>query len=1324
MFLHTLRRFAQLVLVGSLTLFALVLLLALGLETARGQAMLRSAIAQFTGIELAALRGSPLRQTQLNGLVLSDASGPWLRIDRVSWSWNASALIRRTLHVEQLEIAGATLLRRPETAGADPTLPAAQPAPSLPSLPLALRVDAWRVVGASISGGFTDAPTPTGMDAEASLVLDRSMQGSGRLALRLSGRGEARVAIDWSYGETLAAQLSIEESADGMVAHLAGKPGLGALQATARLSGVPRAAGLDARVSLGSGLQATISGRLDARGDGNDLRLVLAANPETLALLLADAARLDTAEMKLHLAGVLQNPSLAGTATLHGASAAGLRIGRLGVDLSSQPAQPARAFQVRAMAQDLALPTPLAPIAAASLAVHGALQADGSLALSSLALEAPALNAHATAQRSALGTVSGSARFSLADLGALLPGIGVSGAIDGQVVAEEDGRIGLEATLDGIEAPGPTALLLGARATLSASVALGSEPRIERLRLDGQAIGLAATAALGPEMALEATLDLPMLTALAPAVYGQAQVRVSARGPRSDPSLSLVVDAPCLGVAALPEGALRLTAVVAHPLTAAQAVIAGDGALAGMPLSVRAALLPLADGALDLPQAVMTWGDLRLSATGRLGSDRRPDMFIELAMPDIARLGALLGQSIAGGLLASARLQPGAAGVQAKVDAAATQLRLPGVAIGRMTLAATAEEALSPTPRLDAQLGFNDLAAGGIVTAGRLSARGTPENLALGLALDGALHRLRAQASLSTPATLRLAVLDAIWHGETVRLATPAVFTFGQGLGVDRLALVLARGGRVELAGQVHDRLALTLGVRRLPLALAALVAPGLALAGTLDADARVSGSTTAPEGQGRLTIRGAGMTDTPRADVDADVTLAGGQARLAATLRSGQTVRLTVSANAPVARPMAGTAVLAGTVGLQVLDPILAPAGRQARGSVRVDLRAADGALAGTIRLAQASFSDAGLGLKLDGIGGTITADGQMLRLAVTARAGEGSLAVNGTVAPFQPSFPVALRLNARAANLAVGTMVSARFGADLSLEGGLATGLAARGRVDLMRADIRLPERLPPNIVALPVRDLGVAASPAPPATTAFPPIALDIAIDAPRAVFVRGQGLVAELGGILNAAGTTADPRLSGTLDLRTGTLERLGQNFTFRRGRIGFDGGEGFNPTLDFEAQRRLADMTALIQVTGRPDQLSITLAADPEAPSDEVLARILFGRPQNGLTPVQLVRLGAAAAELAGLTTPGGGVLDKVRGRLGLDRLSADAAEGGGAQVQAGSYIADGVYIGARQRTNGTSQATIQLEVLPGVRLEADLGGQGRERVGASIGFEY
>lgn len=1322
--LRVLRRLARVLLLGVLTLVGLVLLVALGLETAPGQALLRQAIVQVPGIELKALRGSPLRQTQLTGLVMSDAAGPWLRIDRLSWSWNASALIRRTLHVEQLEIAGAALLRLPDAAGAGHSAPAGQSAPGLPSLPLTLRVDALRVIGASIAGATTETPSHTLLDAEVSLVLDRSMHGNGQLALRLSGHGEARVALDWRYGDVLSVNLSIAETEDGMVARLVGQPGLGALQASAQLSGVPHAASLEARFALGPALQATLTGTLDLRADSNDLRLVADARADSFDLLLGDAARIDAAELTAHLTGVLHNPSLAASATLQGVAIADLGIGRLQADLSSSPSRPARAFQVQVTAQDLSLPAPLAPVAAASLAMQGALQADGSLDLTSLVLDTPVLNADGTADRSAAGAISGTVRFALADLAALLPGAGLRGGIAGQLIAAEDGRVSLEATLDEIDAPGPTALLLGTRATLSASGALGPEPRIDRLWLGGQAVGLAATATLGPDMAIEATLDLPMLTALAPSLYGQAQVQLSARGPRSDPAISLVVDAPRLGVAALPEGALRLTASVTHPFTAARAVIAGEGTLAGMPIVVSAGLQPRADGAFDLQQTVLTWGDLRLAATGQLDALWRPDVAIELTMPDLTTLGVLVGQDIAGGIVASARLQPGAEGTQAKIDVAATQLRLSGVRIGRMNLLATAADALSPAPRLEAQLGFNELAAGGIVTTGRVSARGTPENLALGVALDGTLHSLRAEATLVVPTSLRLASLDARWQGETVGLAAPAVFTLSEGFGVDRLALVLARGGRVELAGHVRERLALTLGIRRLPLALAALVAPGLALSGMLDADARIAGTPAAPEGQARVTIRGVGMADTPRADVDADVTLAGGQARLSAALRSGQAVRLTLSANAPVARPMAGTAVLAGTVGFQVFDPILAPAGRQARGTARVDLRAADGALAGAVRLSQASFSDAGLGLKLDGIGGTITADGQMLRLAITARAGEGSLAVNGTVAPLQASIPVVMRLNARAASLSVGTMVSARFGADLALEGALATGLAARGRVDLTRADIRLPERLPPNIVALPVRDLGAAPPPVQPAPTAFAPITLDIAIDAPRAVFVRGQGLVAELGGSLNAAGTSTDLRLSGTLELRTGTLERLGQNFTFRRGRIGFDGGEGFNPTLDFEAERRLADMTALIQVTGRPDQLSIQLAADPEAPSDEVLSRILFGRPQNGLTPVQLVQLGSAAAELAGLTSPGGGVLDKVRGRLGLDRLSADPAEGGGAQVEAGSYIADGVYIGARQRTNGTSQATIQLEVLPGVRLEADLGGQGSERVGASIGFEY
>lgn len=1322
--LLTLRRIARLFLLAALALSGLALLIALGLETAPGQAMLRTAVVRLAGIELAGLHGSPLRRTQLSGLVLRDASGPWLRIDQMSLSWNAGALLRRTVHLEQLEIIGADLLRRPDVAGADTAAPSRPAGPQPVHLPVALRIDAWRVVRATIAGSLVGTPGPIMLDAESSLVLDRSLHGNGSLALRASGNGEARVVLKWQRDETLAAQLSIEEAGEGVVAWLAGRPGLGPLQVTAKLSGPAHAARLDAALALGSELEATVTGTLDARADGNDLHLVAAAGRAPLALLLADAARIDAADLTMRLTGRLLDPSLSGKVTLQGLSAAGVGIATLQVELASEPSRPVRQLQAQLMAQDLILPTPLAPIASASLVLRAELQAAGTTALPSIVLETPVLTANGTALRSPEGVVSGSARFDLPDLGALLPGTGVFGAIAGQLAAGDDGGITLEAELAGIATPGPTALLLGERATLSAAGVLAPAPRINRLRLDGQAMGLSVSGLLGPDLALEALLDLPMLTALAPALHGHAQVTLSANGPRDDPALRVVVNAPRVGVGTMPEGELRLEASVTNPFTAARAVIAGEGALAGAPLTVAASVQPLVDGAFDLPQALLNWGDLRLAATGRLGADHRPDLAIELAAPTLARVGALLGQDLAGGLAASARLQPGPTGVQAEARVVATALRLPGLTVGRATLAATATDALSPAPRLDGHVAFQELAAGGILTAGRLSARGTPEDLALSLALDGVQHRLRAEALLLPAARLRLATLDARWQGETVRLAAPATFTLRPGPAVDRLAFVLARGGRVELSGEVGERLALTLGIRRLPLALAAVVRPDLVLSGTLDADARIAGTLAAPQGQARVAIRGAGLPNTPRADLDADLNLADGQARLAGTLRSGQAARLTLAATVPVSNPMAGDASLSGTVGLQILDSFLAPAGRQARGQARFDLRARNGVLGGDVRISQASFSDAALGLKLEGIGGAITAEGQVLRLAVTARAGEGALAVNGTVAPFEAAMPVALRFSARAADLVVGNMLSARFGAELGLQGGVATGLALQGRIDLARADIRLPERLPPNIVALPVREVGAGAAPAPAASPAFAPVTLDLAIDAPRAVFVRGQGLTAELGGSLKAAGTTADPRLAGTLELRSGTFERLGQTFTLRRGNIGFDGGEGFNPTLDFEAQRRLADMTAIILVTGRPDRLAVQLAADPEAPSDEVLSRILFGRPQNGLTPVQLVQLGAAAAELAGLTTPGGGVLDKVRGRLGLDRLSADAAEGGGAQVEAGSYIADGVYVGARQRTDGTSQATIQLEVLPGVRLEADLGGQGSERVGASIGFEY
>ena len=62
--------------------------------------------------------------------------------------------------------------------------------------------------------------------------------------------------------------------------------------------------------------------------------------------------------------------------------------------------------------------------------------------------------------------------------------------------------------------------------------------------------------------------------------------------------------------------------------------------------------------------------------------------------------------------------------------------------------------------------------------------------------------------------------------------------------------------------------------------------------------------------------------------------------------------------------------------------------------------------------------------------------------------------------------------------------------------------------------RADIRIPDKMPPSIAVLPVRD--VNAPPPPPENAPQTTIALNLTLDAPQQVFIRGRGLDAELGG----------------------------------------------------------------------------------------------------------------------------------------------------------------------------------------------------------------
>ncbi len=1310
----------------------------LGLETGAGQNALRAAAERFGGVRIAAIDGSPLRATRISGIELRDEQGVWLHIERVELAWSPLRLLSRHVEVEHLRIAGLDLRRLPAASAEEPPAEDSAASSDWSSLPVSAAIRELSVTDAKIGAEVAGEAITFGAEGQAE--VSRDLTGTATLTARDDAGGRYDLALTRTDVVSLKAEL--REPANGLIARIAQLPDLGALTLTATATGDPRAARTRLDLAFAGGVTASAEGVLALEGDGNDLAVQAAAQGAALRAVLPPDVALASVTATAKLRGALTQPTLDGTVQLADAQAAGAGVGRVDAQFGLRPDGTGRRFTADVTANGVALPPglPLPPLGDAplTLTAAGLLAADGSIALDRVALAHALLNAEAS------GRVAGetaqlrlSARLPDLHPFAAANGLEAAGAAELEGDVTRDGAaLGANATLrlSGAELPAPLGDLLGAAPVLALRGGYdGTTARIDELTLNGQTLEAKLRGTAGERLDLAAEIDLPVLAALNPALSGQARATLAATGPANDPDARLTLSAPTLSVEGMGDGRLELTAEGRSLLSAPQVQAQGSGAVGDRPIAIDVRAAPRPDGSIDIPALLARFGPAELRGSGSVTADRRPDVTLSLTAPDLAGVAP----GLAGAVEATLAAKPDeTGGVSARLEAKGRDIVAAGNRVGRLTATATVTDAMR-APGIDAEVTAGQVAAGGVAGDLVAGAKGTLEQLDLKIDFKGTDLAVETAGQFAAPGTIRIARLNARVTGEPIRLASPTTITLGPPIHIEPVALTL-RGGRIDAQGTVGDTLALRVAIRRLPLALASLAAPDLALAGTLDAEAEIGGTPAAPAGTARVNVRGARMTTgpaaaLPAASLDATLRLTEARGAVEATLRAGNGLRLraTAEGRSDLAGPVRAT--LDGPVDLAFLDPILSPEGRRARGTLTFALRAEGPlpmpALSGEARLAGASVEDAILGLKLTGMAGTIRARGDTIEIAdLTARAGAGTLAVRGTVQPLATGMPIDLALTARDADINATDMASIRFGGALTVTGQAAGEMRASGQVDVSRAEIRLPDRLPASVVDLPVREINGGRStptqappPAPPAS----PIALDIAVNAPRAVFVRGMGVDAEMGGNLRVAGTANAPDITGVLDLRRGTLSVLAQTMTFRSGRIDFDGGTGIDPALNLVAATQAADVTAIVTVGGTARAPKITLSGEPDMPQDEVLARLLFGRSRSTLTPFQAIQIAQAAAELAGVISPGGSTLDRIRRGLGLDRLSVGSDESSGkASVEAGRYLADGVYLGARQGADGSPQATVQIEVLPNVKIEADVGGEGTGRAGLSWGFDY
>ncbi|TNC74840.1 translocation/assembly module TamB domain-containing protein [Rubellimicrobium roseum] len=492
----------------------------------------------------------------------------------------------------------------------------------------------------------------------------------------------------------------------------------------------------------------------------------------------------------------------------------------------------------------------------------------------------------------------------------------------------------------------------------------------------------------------------------------------------------------------------------------------------------------------------------------------------------------------------------------------------------------------------------------------------------------------------------------------------------------------------------------------------------------TLAFDARLADlGLFVPSFPGPVTARG---TTTLGADgavaVDANVTGPGGIDAAVAGTYGGAATNVAITGTAP----------------LEIANAFLDP--RSLEGLARFDLRltapSLDG-LSGSVTTQDARLSVPTLGEAITGISGAASLSGGTATVDLAGNlASGGRIGITGPVA-LAPPFEANLSILGTGLVIRDPNLYEARGDAALSVTGPLAGGALISGGVDLSTVELRVPsstvgalgEPLPVFHIepSVPVQrtleraGLADAAAAASAGTDggAAGGFGLDILLNAPNQVFVRGRGLDAELGGSLRLTGTTNQVIPIGQFSLLRGRLSILGQRFDLTEGSATIQGD--FNPYLRLVARTRARSGTDIAVILEGPlASPEVTFESTPELPQDEVLAQLLFGVDIASITPFQAVQLAAAVSELAG---GGGGLVQDLRAGAGLADLDVTTTEGGNVALRLGRYVSENVYTDVVVSQEST-EATINLDLTPDLTVRAGVGTTGETSLGIFFERDY
>ncbi|WP_183906960.1 translocation/assembly module TamB domain-containing protein [Rhizobium leguminosarum] len=655
-------------------------------------------------------------------------------------------------------------------------------------------------------------------------------------------------------------------------------------------------------------------------------------------------------------------------------------------------------------------------------------------------------------------------------------------------------------------------------------------------------------------------------------------------------------------------------------------------------------------------------------------------------------------------------------------------------ATGGVTIAGTAIRDLSinaDIPALPAKIAnafVPGLGAEGTLSANAVTS-GTPANPIVDFKLDWK----DAATSHTKAAGLSRLALAATGKYAGDRLDFDADLSGGGGI-------ALKATGNLSIAGTSIRSVDVTANATNVPASLANGFVPGLGAEGAVSATAKATGALSAPSVDFKVDWKNAATSQTKGAGlspltIGASGKLAGNKLTVDTSLAGDAGMSLKGGGSVMITGNRAIDMRFNGNLPFAVLGAPLAAQGLVADGVATVNLQiggtAAVPVINGTVSTSGAKLVDVRRNLAVNNLTAAVTFNGSQ---AVISRlngtlGGGGTISASGTIG-IQPAggFPADISIKLDKAVYVDGTLVVSTVNGTLGLRGPIMSATLS-GKLRLDKTSITVPEKLPTSLSEIDIRHKNAPRAvlaqlredgerkPGEKSST----ITLDLEIDAPSHIFVRGRGIDAELGGRVTIGGTAAAPIVTGGFTMRRGRLTILNRRMDFTdKSRITFAGD--LTPALDMEATSTSGSTTLTVDVAGLATDPAITFSSSPQLPQDEVLAQLIFGQSMSKLSPVQIAQLADAVSQLAGNRSTS--LFEGLRNQLGVDDLDISTDSKGQTSVSVGRYLNDRTYFELQQGGSAGAKAVINLDVGRGVKLRGAAGGNGEGEAGIVYEREY